>query len=231
MSTFGIKSVFTAVMQLSVQGNRIFTKNIGSCGTYKILKMKITTIISILFISFTIAHGQNLIVGTNNNVVWGKESTNDITLQLDFKTKIKPISMTIGYDSPNGIKFRINFKDLNVAANLRYILSMKSGLDEWGDLDDGYYIEAATYDFNEDKNPEIIIVIGNGLTDLWVNVIKYHPPTNPDDAIRTENWSVVASFSGQEKIYIDKQTITVPIGTQGLYDEYTWLNNKFIKSN
>lgn len=170
-------------------------------------------------------------MGTDNNVVWGNESTNDTILNLDFKAKVKPISMTIGYDTPNGIKFRIYFKDLNVAVDLRYIISMENGVNEWGDFDEGYYVQVVTHDFDNDKNPEIIIAIGNGSFDMSANVIKYHPPTISDDAIRTENCTIIANFQGQEKIHIDGQVITVPIGSQGLFDEYTWVNGKFVKTN
>ena len=193
--------------------------------------MRQTIIILTLLTILTTAQGQDLIMGTDNNVIWGKDSTKDVTLDLDFKAKVKPITMTVGYDTPNGTKFKIYFKDLNVAVDLRYVISMESGINEWGDCDEGYYVQVATHDFDNDKNPEIIIAVGNGSFDMWVNVIKYHPPTNSDDAIRTENWTTVASFYGQEKIHIDEQVITVPIGSQGLYVEYTWVNGKFVKTN
>jgi hypothetical protein len=191
------------------------------------------TIVSILtFITFlSNLNGQELILGTENSVVWGKESTSPISLKLDYKCKIQPINLLVGYDNPNGTKFRISFKDINVAVDLRYVISMKSGINEFGDCNEGYFVQVATYDFDNDKKPEIIIAVGDGLVDMSVNVIKYHEPTNKDDAIRTENWSVIAKFQGQDKIRIEEQKIIVPIGSQGLYDEYTWQNNKFVKTN
>jgi len=191
---------------------------------------KISAII-VLLVALTALQGQDLIMGANNKMVWGRENTNEVILNLDFKAKVKPISLLIGYDNPNGIKFRISYEDLNIAVDLRYILSMKSGMDEWGDRDEGYFIQAATHDFDNDKNPEIIIVFGDGLTDMSVNVVKYHPPTNPDDAIRRENWTIVGNFSGQDKIFVDSQVIKIPIGSQGLFEEFTWINSKFVKTN
>lgn len=179
----------------------------------------------------TTVQAQDLILGTENNAIWGKETTSDVSIELEYKTKVKPVSMTIGYDNPNGTKFRVYFKDLDVAVDLRYVISMKSGINEWGDCDEGYYVQVATHDFDNDKNPEIIIAVGDGHIDMSVNVIKYHPPTNEEDAFRTENWSVVANFQGQGKIHINEQVITVPIGSQGLFDEYTWVNGKFVKTN
>lgn len=189
--------------------------------------LSILTFVTIL----TSVHGQELILGADNSIIWGKESTSPVSLNLDFKSKIQPITMLVGYDNPNGTKFKISFKDLNVAVDLRYVISMKSGINEFGDCNEGYYVQVATYDFDNDKKPEIIIAVGNGLVDMSINVIKYHEPTTKEDAIRTENWSIIANFQGQEKIHIQEQKIIVPIGSQGLYDEYSWLNGKFVKTN
>ena len=185
----------------------------------------------IFIISLTCVYGQDLIYGVENKIIWGKESTKDITLSLDFKTKVKPNQILIGYNSPSGTKFYVTFKDLGVFVDLLNIISMEGGLNEYGDCDEGFYIEVATHDFDNDKNPEIIIAVGNGLFEMWVNIIKYHPPLKPEDAIRTENWTVVASFYGQNEIHIDKQVINVPIGTQGLFEEYTWINGEFVETN
>lgn len=193
--------------------------------------MKKTITILPLLATLTIAQGQNLIQGTTNQVIWGKVGTKDTTLKLNYLATVKPISMTIGYNNPNGVKYRVYFKGLNVAVDLFNIVKFESGVNEWGDLLDGFYVQVATHDFDGDKNPEIIIAVGNGLIDMSVNIIKYHPPTNPQDAIRMENWTVIANFQAQEKIHIDKQVITAPFGSQGLYDEYTWVNGKFVKTN
>lgn len=182
-------------------------------------------------LSLTNINGQDLIYGVENKIIWGKEDTKDVTLPLDFKTNVKPNQILIGYNSPNGTKFYVTFKNLGVFVDLLNIISMENGLNEYGDCNEGYYIEVAAHDFDDDKNPEIIIAVGNGLFDMWINVIKYYPPLNPEDAIRTENWTLVASFYGQNEIHIDKQVIHVPIGTQGLFTEYTWVNGKFIKTN
>lgn len=193
--------------------------------------MKNVILSFILLISFNKAYTQDLIYGAENKIVWGKENTKDITLSLDFKTKVNPHQILVGYNSPSGTKFYVTFKDLSAFVDLSNIISMESGLNEYGDCDEGYYIEVATHDFDNDKNPEIIIAVGNGLFDMWVNVIKYHPPLNPEDATRTENWTVIASFYGQNEIHVDKHIINIPIGTQGLFSEYSLINGKFIETN
>jgi hypothetical protein len=197
--------------------------------------MKQTLALTALIFALTTAQGQDIIFGVDNELVWGKESIADVTTDLKFKAKVKPTTLTVGYDNPNGIKFNLLFEKAIV--NLRYVMQFGgegtffSGLNEFGDCMDGYYVSVATHDFDGDKNPEFIVVVGNGLIDLWANVVKYHPPSSEEDAIRTENWTTVISFGGQDKIYIQEGVITVPIGSQGLFDEYTWVNGKFVKTN
>ncbi|MCB9810514.1 hypothetical protein H6777_00010 [Candidatus Nomurabacteria bacterium] len=197
--------------------------------------MKQILALTALIFALTTAQAQDIIFGVDNELVWGKENVADVTTDLKFKAKVKPKSLTVGYDSPNGIKFNLLFEKAIV--NLRYVMEFGNektpfyGLSEFGDCMERYYVSIAIHDFDGDKNPEIIVVVGDGLLDLWANVIKYHPPSKEEDAIRTENWTTVASFGGQDKIYVENGVITVPIGSQGLYEEYTWVNGKFVKTN
>jgi hypothetical protein len=193
--------------------------------------MKKLTIIGLFaIVALITVDGQSLIQGLDNQIIWGKNDTNEKTLQLNFIADVKPASLTIKLDNPNGIKFLVLFKALNVGVNLNNVISMQTGLNEWGDLEENYFVQVATHDFNEDGNPEIIIAIGDGFIDMSVNIIQYHPPTNSQDAIRIENWSLVENIQAQQKIIIDKQVIIAPFGSQGLFEEYTWVNGKFIKS-
>ena len=89
----------------------------------------------------------------------------------------------------------------------------------------------AEHDFDHDGTPEIVVAVGDGLANLVVNVVKYHAPSSSKDAKRLENWSVVGSFTGQQKAQIEGDTITLPIGSQGLYKEYTWVKRKFFETN
>lgn len=197
--------------------------------------MKQALALTVLIFALTTAQGQDIIYGVDNEMVWGKESTEDVTTELKFNSKVKPISLTVGYDTPNGIEYDIRFE--NAIVNLRYKLRFGndetsfSGVNEFGDCAERYYVSVATHDFDGDKNPEIIVAVGDGLTNLWTNVVKYHPPSKEEDAIRLENWSIVASFGGQDKIYINADVITIPIGSQGNFIEYTWVKRKFIKTN
>lgn len=177
------------------------------------------------------SYGQNLIKDSEPILQWGKSNTQMQTLTLDYKAKISPSILLVGYDNPNGMKFQVSFKEPSVAVNLQYVIDLKKVTNEFMDINEGYYVEVSLHDFDGDKNPEIIIVVGDGLVDLVANVVKYHPPTARTDAGRIENWSLLGTFYGQEFIRIINTKIVLPIGSQGLYDEYNFIENKFVKTN
>lgn len=170
-----------------------------------------------------------LITGSTSNILWGVDNYNDVSLDLNYNSKVSPSKIIMGYDSPNGLKFFILFDEIDVAINIGNILRMKEVLNNYGEPYDNYYVNIATHDFDNDKNPEIILAIGDGFSYMWVNIIKYHPPLNISDAKRIENWSIIASFMGQSVIHIDEEEIIVPIGTQGIFEKYVFVNGDFTR--
>jgi hypothetical protein len=189
---------------------------------------KSTVLLFILMSINTITiYSQNLIEGASNQVIWGKTSKKDVTLKLNFVSSIKPISITAGLDHPNGTKFIVLFDGSNTAINIGNILAIENGFDEFGDLQESFYVQIATYDFDGDKNPEIIVAVGDGLVNLNVNVFKFIAPKNQLNASKEENWKLIGDFQGQEQIIIENKKISVPYGSQGLFDEYIYSNGKF----
>lgn len=161
--------------------------------------------------------------------VWGKTSERDMIFPLHFHSHIKPTYLLIGRDHPNGIRFLAMFPGYGVNLPLNFTKDFE-GINEFGELKQGYYIQVAEHDFDHDGMPEIIIAIGDGLIDLSINIIKYHPPQFSQDTDRESNWSLIGSYSGQAKAEIKGDTIQLFIGSQGLYDEYTWVKGKFMKT-
>jgi hypothetical protein len=105
-------------------------------------------------------------------------------------------------------------------------MSIENGFND-GELEENYFIQIATYDFDGDKNPEIIVAVGDGLVNLNVNVFKFIAPLNQLNASKEENWKLIGNFQGQEQIIIENKKISVPYGSQGLFDEYIYSNGKF----
>lgn len=186
----------------------------------------------------TTAGQQNLFLKVSNNQiqvfpkskVWGKVSFDDVILDLNYKTKVKPTTLVVGRDHPNGTKVLALFPGYGVHLPLMFPDEF-GGFNDFGDINEGYYVQVAEHDFDNDGTPEILVAVGDGLVDLVVNVVKYHAPLSPADAGREENWELVGSFSGQEKAFINGDTVLLPIGSQGLHAEYTWSKTKFIQTN
>ncbi len=192
----------------------------------KKLSKSIVLLFTLLSINTITLYSQNLIEGVSNQVIWGKTSKKDVTLKLNYVSSVKPISITTGFGHPNGIKIVILFEGSNTAVNLGNIMSIENGFND-GELEENYFIQIATYDFDGDKNPEIIVAVGDGLVNLNVNVFKFIAPLNQLNASKEENWKLIGNFQGQEQIIIENKKISVPYGSQGLFDEYIYSNGKF----
>lgn len=173
---------------------------------------------------------KNQVQPFTKSIVWGKSSYDDVILKLNYSSVVKPTALRIGRNTPNGTKIMAVFPEYGVNMPVDFGESL-GAFNEYGDLNEGYYIQVAEHDFNNDSIPEIIVAVGNHSIDLVVNVIKYHAPASLEDAGRPENWELVGMFTGQHEAFIDSEAISLPIGSQGLYKEYTWVKNKFIETN
>lgn len=166
----------------------------------------------------------------SNSKTWGKTSFDDTTLQLNYQTDVRPEFLRVGRNTPNGTRFLAKFPGAAVNLPLEFSDSFE-GFNKWGDLNQGYYVQIAEHDFDSDDVPEIVVAVGNGLLDMAVNVVKYHAPQSSSNAARAENWELIGSFSGQQKAYLEQDTIELPVGSQGLFKEYTWVKRKFVRTD
>ncbi|MBC6972775.1 hypothetical protein H9I32_10345 [Bacillus sp. Xin] len=175
-------------------------------------------------------HSQITILDSNNkplnNVASYTYSEKD--KEIPIKLKDGKANLLFGKDHPNGIKIELIKNDSAVQIPLEQI--QDGILNEFGDLDNPhtYSIQVATYDFNDDKNEEIIISIGDNLTDGQIWVYSYHPV---DDILKINPFHLEMTDYYQRKIIINKDTISLPYGSQGLFNEYVWHKNSFLKRN
>jgi hypothetical protein len=164
--------------------------------------------------------------------LWGNTTSKDILVELHYRSRVRPSSLLVGCDHPNGIRFLVMFASDGVRVPLPlYFDNAFEGFDEFGDLNKDYGVQVVEHDFDRYDTPEIIVAVGNELTNLVVNIITYHAPASEKDASREENWSLIGSFTGQAHASIKGNAITLPIGSQGVYDEYTWVKDTFVKTN
>ncbi len=172
----------------------------------------------------------NQIQSIPKSKVWGKSSFDDVIFELNYQSKVRPTELIIGQDHPNGTKILAIFPRYGVHLPLQFADDFE-GFNEFGDINEGYYLQVAEHDFDNDGEPEIVVAVGDGLVNLSINIVKYHAPLSTEDAGRDENWELVGTFSGQENAVMDGNTISLPYGSQGLFTEYTWVKNKFIQTN
>jgi hypothetical protein len=165
-----------------------------------------------------------------NSKTWGKTSFDDISLQLNYQADVRPDSLTVGRNTPNGTRFLARFPGVAVNLPLEFGKNFE-GFNRWDEMNQGYYVQVAEHDFDGDDVPEIVVAVGDGMLDMALNVVKYYAPQSPDNAERRENWELIGSFWGQEKAYIRQDTIIVPVGSQGHFNEYTLVKGKFVETH
>jgi hypothetical protein len=151
---------------------------------------------------------------------WDKNGqTADITLPFPNVTR-KPASIRIGKQNPHGVRVTFVRGDGNQVLPLNFGKEFR-GLTPDGDLAADYVLHAGTFDFDRDGTPEVVVVVGDTLTDLAVNVFR----------LNTKKQFVrVGTFEGQQKAILEGNAVVLPYGSKGLFFEYRWKNGKFIQT-
>ncbi len=148
---------------------------------------------------------------------------------MDGDLRVRPKEMKIGIASQSGMDYKVYFDDYAVRLPDELTSDHSEGIDEYGNIAEDFVVQSAEHDFEKDGVPEIIIAVGNGLTDLAINVFKYHPPQQPKDARRVENWELIGQFRGQSEMIVDASSFSLPFGGQGRFAEYLWAKGRFVE--
>jgi hypothetical protein len=116
--------------------------------------------------------------------LWGNTTSKDIMLKLHYRSRVRPSSLLVGCDHPNGIRFLVMFAGDGVRVLFpRYFDNAFEGFDKFGDLNKDYYVQVAEHNFDRDDTPKIIVAVGNELTHLMVNIVTYHAPASEKDPV------------------------------------------------
>lgn len=91
--------------------------------------------------------------------------------------------------------------------------------DQFGDLNEGCYIQISYYDLDNDNKEELIVTIGDMLISSVSAIYKVRRSSSSP-------FVYLGQFDGQGDLYLDGKTIIVPIGSQGLYLAYKVLDGK-----
>lgn len=162
-----------------------------------------------------------------STITWRLGSSNqELPVTLDGE----PASIILGQDTPNGVKLQVYIHLLNSAWNLslKTDLQTESPFEDWGDLREGYGISVTTHAFDKmnTEAPEVIVMASNQSTETYVWVFAYN-------FIALENGEspldLIFYTTGQGEVHIEDDKLILPYGSQGLFDEYRYIEGAFIK--
>ena len=118
-----------------------------------------------------------LILGVSNSVCVKQISEKPIILNFDFEQAIRPYQLQIKMDYPMGSHTNLNIhfiqdsemhSSIDLGARITFSDDINSGLEE------GFFLQAATYRFSLNE-PLLLLALGDCLTQLKINIFKYHP--------------------------------------------------------
>lgn len=153
----------------------------------------------------------------------------DADLNLSLVLDGESIDLLVGMDSPNGVKALAISDSLQQGWQLPFNASQStsSPFDDFGDLREGFSFYVKEHDFDNDSVPEVVIVASDGLFETYVWVYSYNYTFSEQD---TSPLEPVWYGEGQSDVVLEGNTITLPYGSQGLFDEYVFSNGTFIEN-
>lgn len=204
--------------------------------------LKFRKIITLMLcLCLTILIGMNTVFASNkksvnliksdmkiSTIIWQQkfDPKNEKTLMFDLNKDKKNDIIKISMDHPNGTLVRVIIKNFGV--NLlddSTLYNNEMIFDEFGDLNENFYLQIGLFDFDKDNKQEIIVAAGDGSIVLGASIFKY-------TGKKEHPYKEIGYIEGQEFINITKEkTIEVPFGSQGLYSEYKIIKGTFKEVN
>ncbi|GIO64074.1 MULTISPECIES: hypothetical protein [Paenibacillus] len=163
--------------------------------------------------------------GKNLSQVEWTPGAPDVSLPMKFgKTKAE---LVIGRDHPNGTKAIVYFPSSSVGWSLDMSGADNSeAFEDYGDLQEGYKMQAALHDFDQDGINELIVAAGNSLIDECIWVYSF---TTVGDLRKINPINQELSITGQAYIVLDGKELMAPYGSQGLFDSYKYVDKQFMQ--
>jgi len=150
----------------------------------------------------------------------------DITLPL--KLDGEKVNLQVGLNTPNGVKLLALSEALKKGWNLQLdtVTDGESPFDDYGELKTDFSLYVKDYDFDNNAVPEVVIAASDGMLETYVWVFSYNYVfTERGVSPLTPIWF----GEGQSDVILDGNAIQLPYGSQGLFDEYVFSKNTFVK--
>lgn len=162
------------------------------------------------------------------NVTFGKTPTaRSSNMTLHLRSKYRPTVLVISRNAKGTLNLFTPYKGARISLPVFFGEDFE-GMSRNGRLKNGFFIQAAEYDITGDKEPEIVIAAGDGLVNLEINIFQYRPPK---DEKGVGSWKRIGSFSGQSKAMLERDSIYLPYGSQGLFEQHQWKAGSFVSVN
>lgn len=156
-----------------------------------------------------------------NFLIW---DTSDNDKKLSLNLDGEKSSVVVGNDTPNGINLRVFIDSMQSAWRLDLPVVGDGPFDEFGDLFNGFSLYLKDHDFDEDGTPELVVAASNQIDQTFVWVFGYNFVALENGTAPLE---LLLNVEGQADIYVNSNSITLPYGSQGLFDEYIYDNGAF----
>ncbi|MHB8277474.1 MAG: hypothetical protein ACYDIA_07455 [Candidatus Humimicrobiaceae bacterium] len=160
-----------------------------------------------------------LLLGEFLHSIFWDNSINEVSLETDIDNDFNKERISLGIATQLGIQIEIHLKDNT------FRLSEISGLSDDGDFREGFYCQLVIKDITRDGNSEILLAIGNGSSETYLNIWKFDRFTylNTQRKKYLNPFQYLGCIEGQEHILIyPSGRIDVPFGSQGLFTSYIW---------
>lgn len=160
-------------------------------------------------------------------VIFGKTPVRSANMTLHLRAKHRPTILVISRNGKGVLNLFTPYQGKRLTLPVVFSEGFE-GISQNGRLEKGFFVQAAEYDITGDKEPEIVIAVGDSLVNLEVNIFQYQ---SPKDGKGVGSWKRIGSFSGQSKAVVEGNSIFLPYGSQGLFEQHQWKANRFAKVN
>jgi hypothetical protein len=162
-----------------------------------------------------------ILLGVKETLAFTTDSGADKKIQFPISGIAKPAELIFDRIAPNyPFALAVRFPDYRRTSYIDPSAQCPEAFAD-DDLKDDWKLVATVYDIEQDGIPELLVALNrwSAKNKFWngsvvLLVYTFHPPSNPADLDRSENWSFAGKATGQYLVYLEDEKIILPIGSR-----------------